>query len=146
MAAIIFQLSRPENRPYQDRLRQELQEAGVRSGAHPDISIIQQLPFLTDVIRETLRVDPPVPFGPPRIVKEGQDVTVMGVRVEPGVSPVIFLGISLEVKNLNLTNWCILLDPNLYPHLFAPSRSGSFRRSRSLEPRPMGFTSHFPSL
>jgi cytochrome P450 len=85
MTATIWRLSQPENRAHQEKLRQELHDAGVCAGTHPDLSAIQQLPFLTNVLRETLRLDPPVPFGLPRVVKEGQDVTIMGVRIKPGV-------------------------------------------------------------
>lgn len=75
----------PDNNPHQERLRKELRDAGALEETPLDLSSVQQLPFLSYVIRETLRVDPPIPFSLPRTVKKGQDVEVMGLKIEPGV-------------------------------------------------------------
>lgn len=90
MAASIWRLSLPENKAHQERLRQELRDAGVYPETHADLSLVQKLPFLTNVLRETLRLDSPIPADLPRVVKKGQDVTIMGVKIEPGVRPDLF--------------------------------------------------------
>ncbi|KAK2764960.1 hypothetical protein FQN54_008659 [Arachnomyces sp. PD_36] len=122
MAASIWRLSLPENKAYQKRLRQELRDAGVCSGAHPEFPVIHQLPFLTNVLRETLRLDSPVPFGLPRVVKKGQDITIMGVKIEPGTR------ISTPIYSLHRNSLAGLHRPG------------------NLEPRPLGPTGLFTGV
>ncbi|KAI1938545.1 hypothetical protein LOZ66_003348 [Ophidiomyces ophidiicola] len=82
-SALIWELSLPWNKVHQDKLRQELHEAGISTGAHPDILVLQKLPYLNNVLRELLRVHTPIPIGLPRKVKRGQNVVVLGAKIPP---------------------------------------------------------------
>ncbi|PGH35636.1 hypothetical protein GX50_01484 [[Emmonsia] crescens] len=90
LSALLYHLSLPENKRHQDKLRQELQTC--TSGASPTtstenipLSQLQTLPYLNGVLRETLRISPPIPFSLPRVVKtKDQDVTVLGMKINPG--------------------------------------------------------------
>ncbi|MBD2433835.1 MULTISPECIES: cytochrome P450 [Fischerella] len=70
-----------------EKLKQELNTLGNS----PDPMRIFQLPYLTAVCNETLRITPVVPFTPPRMVRE--TVELLGHRLEPGtvVIPSIYL-------------------------------------------------------
>ncbi|PGH26902.1 hypothetical protein AJ80_01485 [Polytolypa hystricis UAMH7299] len=87
LAALIWRLSLPENKVVQAKLRQELHDAGVLPGTDVDSSFLQKLPYLNCVLRETFRTDPPIQFGPPRLVKtKNEPVVVMGLTIEPGTT------------------------------------------------------------
>lgn len=92
LSALLYHLSLPENKHHQDKLRQELRTVSngscpASSTEHIPLSQLQALPYLNGVLRETLRISPPIPFSLPRVVKtKDQDVTVMGLKINPGVS------------------------------------------------------------
>ncbi|KAK2740103.1 hypothetical protein FQN55_009052 [Onygenales sp. PD_40] len=112
LSALFWNLSLPENKRYQDRLQHELRTAGIIQGTEVDLSTIQQLPYLNCVLRETLRTDPPIPFGLPRVVKEkNRDVTVMGIRIKPGTT-------------ISTQPYSIHRDPNTFhnPDVWDPDR------------------------
>ncbi|OAX81624.1 hypothetical protein ACJ72_04035 [Emergomyces africanus] len=90
LSALLYQLSIPENKCHQDKLRQELRTLassappGTSTGSIPS-SQLQSLPYLNGVLRETFRISPPIPFSLPRVVKtKDQDVTVLGMKIDPG--------------------------------------------------------------
>ncbi|WEW57799.1 hypothetical protein PRK78_003266 [Emydomyces testavorans] len=85
-SALLWELSLPENKPRQSKLRQELHGAGILPETHPDLLVVQKLPYLNCILREVLRVHQPVPFGLPRKVKKGQNVVVLGMKIPAGVS------------------------------------------------------------
>ncbi|KAF3483012.1 benzoate 4-monooxygenase cytochrome P450 [Arthroderma uncinatum] len=102
LGAMLWHLSLPQNRERQERLRLELKDAGIRPGTCPDISILQKLPYLNCILKETLRTNPPIPLQLPRVVKEGEALTVMGFKIEPGT-------------NIASQSYTLHQDPNPYP-------------------------------
>ncbi|KAK2877089.1 hypothetical protein FQN49_001429 [Arthroderma sp. PD_2] len=102
LGAMLWHLSLPENKGRQDRLRLELQDAGVKPGTHPELSAFQKLPYLNCILKETLRTNPPIPIQLPRVVNEGEALTVMGFRIEPGT-------------NIASQSYTLHQDPNSYP-------------------------------
>ncbi|KAL2362704.1 hypothetical protein RJZ56_004396 [Blastomyces dermatitidis] len=90
LSALLYHLSLPENKHHQDKLRQELQAftsgtSPTASTEHIPLSQLQTLPYLNGILRETLRISPPIPFSLPRLVKtKDQDVSVLGMKIDPG--------------------------------------------------------------
>ncbi|EEQ30702.1 benzoate 4-monooxygenase cytochrome P450 [Microsporum canis CBS 113480] len=111
LGAALWHLSLPENKGCQERLRSELHEAGVRPGTHPDLSSLQKLPYLNCVLKETLRTNPPIPIQLPRVVKDGETLTVMGFKIESGT-------------NIASQSYSLHQDPNSYlePETWKPER------------------------
>ncbi|OJD17661.1 hypothetical protein AJ78_02252 [Emergomyces pasteurianus Ep9510] len=117
LSALLYHLSLPENKYHQDKLRQELRT--FTSGASPatspgniPLSQLQSLPYLNGVLRETFRISPPIPFSLPREVKtKDQDVTVLGMKINPGTV------ISIQPHTLHR-------DPKTFPNpeLWDPER------------------------
>ncbi|KAK2746076.1 hypothetical protein FQN57_003416 [Myotisia sp. PD_48] len=83
LSALIFHLSLPENCSHQERLRQELHDAGIVVETQPSLVTLQQLPFLNRVLRETLRTDSPIPFSLPRVLNKDKSLEVMGFKIDP---------------------------------------------------------------
>ncbi|QSS51851.1 cytochrome P450 monooxygenase, nitrosative stress-induced transcript [Histoplasma capsulatum var. duboisii H88] len=109
LSALLYHLSLPENKHHQDKLRQELRTVSngscpASSTEHIPLSQLQALPYLNGVLRETLRISPPIPFSLPRVVKtKDQDVTVMGLKINPGTI------ISIQPHTLHR-------DPDTFPN------------------------------
>lgn len=57
----------------------------VESEADINVHTIQNLPYLSAVMDETLRINPPLPQPSPRVMHQGGDV-ICGVFVPEGVS------------------------------------------------------------
>ncbi|OAL72806.1 hypothetical protein A7D00_2579 [Trichophyton violaceum] len=102
LGAVLWRLSHPENEASQEKLRQELHEAGIKPGEHPDLSTLQKLSYLNCVLKETLRTNPPIPIQLPRVVKDDEALTVMGFMIEPGT-------------NIASQSYTLHQDPNPYP-------------------------------
>ncbi|KAM5341228.1 hypothetical protein ACJ41O_015337 [Fusarium nematophilum] len=84
LVATFSHLSKPENRNRQARLREELlaAEREARDGLSADL---RKLPFLNAVIRESLRLNPPIPFSMERLVSRGEsDIVLQGHSVPAG--------------------------------------------------------------
>lgn len=82
-------LSLPENQERQARLRKEIQatvtDAEVSSSLHLSADQLKQMPFLEAVIKETLRLHPPIPFSMERLVtKREGTVSVRGYPIPAG--------------------------------------------------------------
>ncbi|GBF60273.1 benzoate 4-monooxygenase [Trichophyton mentagrophytes] len=102
LGAVLWRLSLPENEASQEKLRQELHDAGIKPGEHPDLSTLQKLSYLNCVLKETLRTNPPIPIQLPRVVKDDEALTVMGFKIEPGT-------------NIASQSYTLHQDPNPYP-------------------------------
>ncbi|EEP75906.1 predicted protein [Uncinocarpus reesii 1704] len=102
LCALVWELSLPQNKTYQNKLRQELHDAGISPGTYPDLSVVQKLPYLDGVLREVLRLYIPLPFGLPRVVKKGQEVTVLGTKIPAGMT-------------IHSQAYCLHRDPNAFP-------------------------------
>lgn len=86
LGAVFYQLSHPQNKRHQDRLREALKSAGV--SAHGDVSLamVKSIEYLDFVIRETLRHSPPIPFSLTRKVTAAEGMEILGYWLPPGVS------------------------------------------------------------
>ncbi|VUC20476.1 unnamed protein product [Clonostachys rosea] len=88
LAPLFHRLSLPENKALQERLRSELQaamaESGVSSAAGLTAERLKRLPLLNAVIRETLRVHPPIPFSMERQIADGKGLVVHGQLIPAG--------------------------------------------------------------
>jgi cytochrome P450 len=89
LAPLFRYLSLPEHRKRQERLREEIRkttaDAGVSSPFQLSADQLKQCAYLEAVIRETLRLHPPIPFSMERIVtnREGA-ISVKGYNVPAG--------------------------------------------------------------
>lgn len=124
LGAVLWRLSLPENEASQEKLRQELHEAGIKPGEHPDLSTLQKLPYLNCILKETLRTNPPIPIQLPRVVKDNEALTVMGFKIEPGVCHYHSINIhglsntaNMDALQTNIASQSYTLhqDPNPYP-------------------------------
>ncbi|KAK2057040.1 cytochrome P450 [Colletotrichum caudatum] len=82
---VIWALSRPENRKYQDRLIAELDliSPGSRNqDGNPTAEVADKLPFLDAVIKEGLRLYAPLPASEPRSLP--MDTTIDGYHIPAG--------------------------------------------------------------
>jgi cytochrome P450 len=82
-------LSLPENQDRQARLREEILQAVVDTGVSSSFALsadqLKQMPFLEAVIKETLRLHPPIPFSMERLVtKREAPVSVHGYPIPAG--------------------------------------------------------------
>lgn len=88
LSPLVHHLSRPENASRQERLRHELHSAGLGPGSLvPSTPTLKQLPYLDAVIRETLRLNPPIPASMTRKVSEREGpISVCGHEIRPGMT------------------------------------------------------------
>lgn len=82
-------LSLPENHHCQDRLREEIRQAVADAEVSSSFALsadqLKQMPFLEAVIKETLRLHPPIPFSMERLVtKREAPVSVHGYPIPAG--------------------------------------------------------------
>lgn len=82
-------LSLPENQDRQARLREEIRQAVADAGVSSSFALsadqLKQMPYLEAVIKETLRLHPPIPFSMERLVtKREAPVSVHGYPIPAG--------------------------------------------------------------
>ncbi|PGH13236.1 hypothetical protein AJ79_03795 [Helicocarpus griseus UAMH5409] len=115
LTALIYQLSLPQNKHHQAQLRRELRSTSSKEkNEDSSLQSLQSLPTLTNILRETLRTNPPIPFSLPRVVKpknKDQNITVMGMKIPVGTT------ISTQPHTFHR-------DPTAFPNpdLWDPSR------------------------
>jgi cytochrome P450 len=93
LGPVFYQLSHPQNKECQKRLRQALKDAGISSTSEITIAQVKNVEFLDAVIKESFRVSPPVPFSMSRKVPEGEGMELLGHWIPPGVTIPFFLQI-----------------------------------------------------
>jgi hypothetical protein len=79
---MIWALSLPQHKEYQDRLREELSQISVDSQGLPEPKDLTQLPYLNAVVRESLRLYSPLPTFEPRSAPI--DTVVDGYEIPAG--------------------------------------------------------------
>ncbi|CAI6086951.1 unnamed protein product [Clonostachys chloroleuca] len=88
LAPLFRLLSLPENKTLQQRLRSEIRDAIAESGASSAADLtaekLKRLPLLNAVIRETLRIHPPIPFSMEREIVDEQGLIVHGQLIPAG--------------------------------------------------------------
>lgn len=101
-----------QNPELQFRLRQELSSVVIPSGASLDITVLDSLPFLDAVVKETLRLAPPVhgtirvatkddyiPLSSPTILRTNEEVS--SIRIRKGS----YIHIPIEGLNYSKDIW-----------------------------------------
>lgn len=86
LAAVFYQLSLPQNKLVQEKLRHELEAAGIKAGSEASLDTVKSLVYLDCVVRESLRHSPPIGFSLSRKVTAKEGMEVMGHWVPSGVS------------------------------------------------------------
>ncbi|KAH9909917.1 cytochrome P450 [Xylariomycetidae sp. FL2044] len=82
---LMWQLSRPENWEYQQKLQEEVDAIpadALDSSGNPTAEVADRLPYLDALIKETLRLHAPLPASEPRSL--GTDTTVDGYAIPAG--------------------------------------------------------------
>lgn len=82
---LIWALSRPQNRKYQDTLAREarsIPDTDLNAAGNPTVEAADRLPYLDAVIKETLRIYAPLPASEPR--SPPKDVVIDGYRIPAG--------------------------------------------------------------
>lgn len=112
---LMHELSLPRSQSIQDRLHQEIIQ-------NPDAKL-DDLPYLNAVVKEGLRLFPPIPMSLPRYVPE-QGSVICGYKIPPRSI------VSCQAYSLHL------LNPDIYPNpeVFSPDRwlqkEGELERNR----------------
>lgn len=81
---LCYELSRPENKTWKKKLKQELNEAFGLCKDHEtmikDLETLDKLPILNAIVTENLRLHSPIPGAQPRIVDRDYQVAIQGQR------------------------------------------------------------------
>lgn len=87
MIGTFYLLKRPD---MVKKLKDELREywPDLVPGREPKLSVLEEMPFLNAVIKESLRIGPGIPSGLPRIVPASGAV-IDGKKVAAGVSKLL---------------------------------------------------------
>ncbi|GLA96146.1 hypothetical protein AtubIFM57143_003611 [Aspergillus tubingensis] len=113
------------------KLREELESQPVNADGIIEYQYLRNLPYLTAVIKESLRLSSPAPSRLPRIVPKG-GIEVDGQLIPPGVSQGITLKIKTDQANIlaciqtavSMSTRMIHFDPDIFPkpNEFNPER------------------------
>ncbi len=97
---LIWALSLPQNRSYQEKLRKELSVIAVDEREVPVPREVSQLPYLNAVIKETLRLYAPLPTFEPR--SSPIDTIIDGYHIPAGTT-------------VGMSPYCLHRDPTIFP-------------------------------
>ncbi|OAP62295.1 hypothetical protein AYL99_04498 [Fonsecaea erecta] len=106
---MIWALSLPQHKKYQDKLREELSHISVDSQGLPEPKDLTQLPYLNAVVRESLRLYAPLPAFEPR--SSPVDTVIDGYEIPAGTI-------------VGMSPYCLHRDEGVYPSplAFRPER------------------------
>jgi len=109
MIGAFYLMKRPDLvKRLKDELKEYWPELGDRK--EPKLSVLEQMPFLNAVIKESLRIGPGIPSGLPRIVPQGGAI-IDGKKVAAGTV-------------VSTSSWFVHHDPSIFPNpdAFKPER------------------------
>ena len=106
---MIWALSLPQHKEYQERLREELSRVSVDAEGLTEPKELTQLPFLNAVVRESLRLYAPLPAFEPR--SSPVDTMIDGYEIPAGTI-------------VGMSPYCLHRDESVYPSplTFRPDR------------------------
>ena len=106
---IIWALSLPQHRHYQETMREELSQISVDGNSLPEPKELAQLPYLNAVVRESLRLYSPLPAFEPR--SSPVDTVIDGCEIPAGTI-------------VGMSPFCLHRDESVYPAAltFKPDR------------------------
>jgi cytochrome P450 len=98
LSAAFYHLSQPENFPRQERLRSELRKHGILPDSSFVLEQAKKVGYLECIIKESLRLNPPIPVSLERTVPAQDRIETHGRTITGGVSwNVTFLESSLAM-------------------------------------------------
>ncbi|KAI0291106.1 putative cytochrome P450 [Russula brevipes] len=128
MTGVCHLLRSPEAK---QRLVDEVRAAWPVLDQPPNYEVLEKLPFLTAVIKETLRMAGTVPAGLPRVVPQSGAV-ISGVKIPGGVRVFIYAYLSVAVTSDALGDQTVVSQSSFFvsfseeifaqPHAFVPDR------------------------
>ena len=97
---LVWAMSLPRTRPFQDKLRKELSNLSVNGQGVPTPKDLLQLPYLNAVIKETLRLYAPLPTFEPR--SSPLDTLIDGFHIPAGAT-------------VGMSPYCLHREPTVFP-------------------------------
>ena len=106
---LIWALSLPKHKHFQDQLRDEVSHISVNESGLPDPKSLTQLPFLNAVLKESLRLYSPLPAFEPRTCPT--DTVIDGFNIPAGTT-------------VGMSPYCLHRDESVFPDplVFNPNR------------------------
>lgn len=84
LTSLIYEVAR--NPDIQKKLHRELDEALGHNPGPANFHQVKSLPYLKATLDENLRLNPPIPYGPPRVVIAPQGIQVAGHHIKTGTT------------------------------------------------------------
>ncbi|KAK5417386.1 hypothetical protein LTR06_003373 [Exophiala xenobiotica] len=116
---MIWALSLPQHREFQDKLREEVSQISVDSNDLPVPKELTQLPYLNAVVKETLRLYSPLPAFEPRVSLT--DTVIDGYEIPAGTV-------------VGMSPFCLHRDESVFPSPLSFTPEGWLTPSGTLVP------------